>query len=181
MKYSRATLVAAASLLVTAPAVFAQAPLMTMKSGPAQLTAKDKAFLEADAHGAAYELQLASLAKTEARSPEVRQYAEMIVSDHTKYNQALERLAQQQGIKLPDAPTDQQQAKIRMLRDLNGTAFDRGFVEQAKEINQQDAKRSQQEERTTGNQAIKQFINDFKQVDQKHAQAAQRLKVSGAN
>jgi putative membrane protein len=67
---------------------------------------KDAEFAVAAADGSLLEVQLGTLVLTKARSPQVKQFAQMMVDDHTKANNELKALAQQKNITLPDVMSE---------------------------------------------------------------------------
>jgi putative membrane protein len=74
------------------------------------------------------EIQLGQLAETHASNPDVKTFAEMMVTDHTKANEQLMPIAQQLGV----TPQTELDSKHRSLADklskLQGADFDRQFM-----------------------------------------------------
>ncbi len=175
MKTLNPAVVAAAVLVMSSPLALAQS------GGNGQLSSADKHYLKQDAHGAAYELQISQLAAQKANDQQVRQYAEMAVKDHENYNQQEQQLAEQNGVALPTSPTKQEQSRINRLQTLNGSAFDDAYVRDMRQVNQRDVNEERKEANSTQNPQIKQFIQEFEQMDQKHLQGAQNLPISGSN
>jgi len=60
----------------------------------------ERRFLRKVAKGGEKEVALAQLAQQRASSPQVKQYAQMLLSDHEKMNNQIEQLAQQKGVKI---------------------------------------------------------------------------------
>jgi len=154
---------------------------LAQNSGNGQFSSADKHYLKQDARGAAYELQISQLAAQKANNQQVRQYAEMAAKDHQNYNQQEQQLAEQNGVTLPTSPTREEQSRINRLQQLNGSAFDDAYVRDMRQVNQRDVNEEQKEANSTQNQQIKQFIQQFKQMDQKHLQDARNLPISGSN
>jgi len=125
----------------------------------------DKKYLTSDAQGAAYELATAKLAVSKASSPAVRQYAQMLVEDHEKFDTALIKLGQDEGVTLPTNMTAKDQARLARLDRLEGVTFDKVYVREALRINQQDEKDSKKELARTKDPRIKQFLQQFAEVD----------------
>jgi putative membrane protein len=84
--------------------------------------------LQAAKHGAA-EVALGKLAAQKAQSREVRQFAEMMVRDHTKGGQALELAAVPHGVKLSSELPDKSEELLAKLMTLSGAEFDRVYME----------------------------------------------------
>ena len=139
------------------------------------ITKKDKKYLVSDAQGAMYELALAKAGADKATDPKVRQYAQMLVDDHDRFNAALIQLGQEEGVTLPTTMTAKDQARLTRVTALSGAAFDKAFVKEAVRINKQDAKESEKESAQTEDTKITQFIQQFVDVDKKHLSGAEAL------
>lgn len=148
-------------------------------SAQGKVTPADRKFLTQDAQGGAYELASAKLAAQQASSPQVKQYAQMLVSDHEKFNAALQQLGQQEGLKLPTTMTVKDSASLARLSRLHGAAFDKAYTKDAMRINQEDATDSKREKAQTKDVRIKSFQSQFAAMDEKHLQGAQALQVGG--
>jgi putative membrane protein len=88
----------------------------------------DRGFLQDAASDGLAEVLLGQLAQQRAASPEVRQFGERMVADHTKANDALKALAQARGLQLPDRPTAAQQRMHDGMAKLQGDVFDRLYM-----------------------------------------------------
>ena len=142
------------------------------------LSAADKAFMTSAASGSAYELQLSKIAQSKAQDPKVRQYADMIVSDHTTADKQFQLLARHYGVDVSTTPSGQDQAKLDKIGNASGAAFDKAYLALMKEINQQDIGAEQQEIAATGNTQLKQFVQTMLKGDSKHKRGAETLTQS---
>ncbi len=75
------------------------------------------------------EVQLGKLAAERATKPEVKQFAETMVQEHTKANDELKTLAQQQNITVPNALSQENQDKMNTLQDKQGEEFDKEYMD----------------------------------------------------
>ena len=75
------------------------------------------------------EVQLSTLALTKASSPQVKQFAQMMVDDHTKANNELKTLAQTKNISLPTVLSDASQRKFDNLNEKTGAEFDKEYMD----------------------------------------------------
>ena len=155
------------------------ATMTASQSQPGSLSAKDKKFLRHTAQGADYELTIGKLAEKKAAKPDVRQYAQTIVSDHEKLNASLDRIAQKNEVNLPSHLRREQEQKVDHLKTLNGAAFDRAYLAQMKRVNSQDKSEIQKEINTTTNSQVKAFTRQMQTADAKHLQMAERLQGQG--
>lgn len=76
------------------------------------------------------EVQLGTLALTKASSPQVKQYAQMMVDDHTKANNELTALAQQKNITLPTTLGNENQRRYDNFNEKTGADFDKEYMDQ---------------------------------------------------
>lgn len=74
----------------------------SVQSAPASaLSSDDRKFIMDAAHGGMLEVQLGRTAVDKATNPDVKQFAQRMVDDHSKANAELAQLASQKGITLP--------------------------------------------------------------------------------
>ena len=81
------------------------------------------------AQGGMAEVELGKIASEKATNPEVKNFAKMMVSDHSKANAELKSLAQKRNITLPSGLDSGNQATMSELQKLSGNEFDREYVE----------------------------------------------------
>lgn len=72
----------------------------SMQAGSA-LSSSDRKFVMEAAHGGMMEVALGRMAVDKASSPDVKQFAQRLVDDHSKANDELRELASQKGIVIP--------------------------------------------------------------------------------
>ena len=91
---------------------------------PHQANLPDQVFVIRATRGGAAEIELARLAEQKTRSDPVRQFARQMIRDHSQTNDALGKLAEEDGVPAPD----QFDAEHRHVRDalgsLTGPEFD---------------------------------------------------------
>ena len=80
------------------------------------------------AHSDQFEIRTSQLALEKTSNPEVKEYAQKMIQEHTESTQQLTRLASQRGVTLPGTPNSFQQAVIDQLTPLTGTQFDRAYL-----------------------------------------------------
>lgn len=88
----------------------------------------DANFLAQAANGGITELELGKLAIQKASSPQVKEFAQMMVNDHTKANNELKALADQMKIRIPAGLSDQNRLKIETITKNDGKNFDREYM-----------------------------------------------------
>ena len=80
------------------------------------------------AQGGVAEVELGKIAQTKAANPEVKNFARMMVEEHTKANNELKSLAAKRSINLPATMNSGNQATLTELQNLVGEEFDREYV-----------------------------------------------------
>lgn len=77
------------------------------------------------------ELSAARLALTKAQNPQVKQYAQQMIDDHTKAMDDLTALAKSKNITLPVKPDPQHQSATARLEGQSGDDFTKDYLEQS--------------------------------------------------
>lgn len=90
----------------------------------------DEEFAKEAANGGLAEVALGKLAIEKATDAKVKEFAQMMVTDHTKANDELKALASAKSITLPTAPKADKQMTKDELSSLTGAAFDKAYAEQ---------------------------------------------------
>jgi len=138
------TLAAAAALLIAAP-VSAQSQSGTqtqtqvrtatgfqgqnaLQAGRGQAAVNDALFAAAAADGGLTELSLSQLGVQRATDPELKQFSQQMIEDHTRMNAELKSLAAQKGIALPQMIGYRSQFCAQSLAGLSGEEFDRCYA-----------------------------------------------------
>jgi len=105
---------------------------MGSKSGSASsgaLSSADRTFATKAAQIGLAEVQTGQLAKDKAATDQAKQFGEHMVSDHTKANDELKRIAGDKQMSLPSAPAAKDQATLKRLQGMSGAAFDRAYLD----------------------------------------------------
>ncbi len=89
----------------------------------------DTGFMTKAALGGMAEVELGKLAATKAQSAEVKQFAQKMVTDHTKANDELKALAGEKNFSMPVRLDTKHQAVLDKLSGLSGAEFDKAYVE----------------------------------------------------
>ncbi|HEY5618362.1 MAG TPA: DUF4142 domain-containing protein [Vicinamibacterales bacterium] len=96
--------------------------------GTTEVSDDDKEFVENAASAGMAEVELGELAQQKATNIEVKQFAEMMVRDHTKASEALKQVARQYSIPVPSQPDNEHSELINRLSQLTGPDFDREYM-----------------------------------------------------
>lgn len=86
-------------------------------------------FLVKAANGGLAEVALAKLAKEKASSASVKEFADMMITDHSAANEKVMALAAARNVTLPTAPDADHQKKADELSKKTGKDFDKDYVD----------------------------------------------------
>ncbi|HEX8734682.1 MAG TPA: DUF4142 domain-containing protein [Pyrinomonadaceae bacterium] len=88
----------------------------------------DKDFMTEAAVGGMAEVELGRLASTKAQNADVKKFAQMMVTDHTKANGELKTLAASKSVTLPTELDAKHKSAMSELQNLSGAEFDKAYV-----------------------------------------------------
>ena len=138
----------------------------------------DKAFLKKAMQGGMAEVQTAQLALTKSNNDQVKQFAQMMIDDHTKMNDQAKPIAQQNGVAVPSAPDKKSQAMMAKLQGMSGDAFDKAYIQDMVKDHQQDEKDFKAEASNGQNPQIKDLASQGEPIIAGHLQKVQQLAKS---
>jgi putative membrane protein len=85
----------------------------------AKLAPADRQFIKKAAEGGLAEVELGKLATEKAESPEVKQFGQRMVDDHTKANDQLKQVASEKGVAVPEKLSAKDAATKARLEKLS--------------------------------------------------------------
>ena len=134
MNVSNRSLAAAALLAWSAAGISmvvfaADKPDASKATGPSTITEDDLEFMTKAAQAGLTEVEEGKVASTKAMTPEVRSFAESMVSDHTKNNEAFKEVAAKIGATLPSELDRKHKDMIEDLQKTDTKKFDHEYVE----------------------------------------------------
>ena len=89
----------------------------------------DSKFATAVANGGMAEVALGKIAAEKATNAQVKDFANMMVTDHTKANEELMGIAKTKNITLPVAPDEEHQKMMTDISAKTGKDFDKAYVD----------------------------------------------------
>jgi putative membrane protein len=128
-------------------------------SSSSKLTSSDKKFVMEAAEGGMEEVQLGQLAAQKASDPDVKNFGQKMVDDHTKANDQLKQVASQKGITVPSSLPASKQKDVDKLSKLNGTAFDKAYVSMMVKDHKKDVADFQKESKSGKDADVKSFAS----------------------
>jgi putative membrane protein len=90
----------------------------------------DKKFLSMAAQSDQNEIALSKLASDKATSPDVKAFADKMVTEHTKMTESMKPFADKWGLTPPMGPDADHQKELDKLNGLSGKDFDKEYTDQ---------------------------------------------------
>lgn len=126
----------------------------------ARLKAADQQFLREAYDHASEQLAIGELATRQGQSDQVKKIGSQIVTDETNSLQKLRKLAEKEGLTLPQAPPQQDMSTVSRLTKLSGKQFDDAFLSQVRARDNHALQSFQQESKTGKNDSLKSYASD---------------------
>lgn len=99
---------------------------INVHAGPA--TDVDKEFVKEAAASGNTEVLAAQIALNTSSNQRVKDYANMMIADHSKANEELKKMAAQKNMMLPDSVMAKQHDELASLRKLSASNFDKMYM-----------------------------------------------------
>ena len=119
-------------------------------------------------------MELGQLALQKGTSPQVKQFAQRMVT-----NQELMELAKTQNLDLPTQVDAKHKADMDRLRGMNGTAFDTAYMQHMVQDHQKDVAEFQKQAQSGSDPGLTSFAMKYLPVLQQHLQMAQSAAPKG--
>lgn len=136
-------------------------------------TGSDTTFVSKAAQGGLAEVELGNLASQKASSPEVKQFGERMVTDHTKANDQLKQIASKDNLAIPTTLSAKDQALKNRLNKLSGSSFDKAYMEAMVKDHKTDVAEFQHEAKNGTNPDVKEFAASTVPTLQDHLKQAE--------
>jgi putative membrane protein len=154
-------------------------------TGTTNLSRGDRKFIDEAAKGGMAEVQLGKLAAEKAESPQVKQFGQRMVDDHTKANSQLQQLASTKNVTLPQDIDRSHQHEYDRLQKLSGAQFDREYMKHMVSDHKKDVKEFQKTAKSAKDPDVKNFAQTTLPTLEDHLRQAQTdeaaVKSSGNN
>ena len=136
----------------------------------------DQDFILAAAQGGMTEVKLGELAIQKGMRDDVKEFAQMMVKDHTAINDDLKALAAQKGVALPDNLDAKHQGMVDKMTALTGSEFDNAYIAEMIKGHKADAKAFKGESAATQDTGIKSFLDKSIPVVEAHLKHVTAMK-----
>lgn len=98
-------------------------------NAPIKADEETSSFLVRAADGGMAEVQLGQMAQNKATNVKVKDFAAMMVRDHSNANDQVKALASQRNVTLPDSISADHKKKVDDLNKKTGKAFDKAYMD----------------------------------------------------
>jgi putative membrane protein len=144
------------------------------------VSAADKAFMQKAAADGIAEVQMGQTASTKSSDPQIKQFAQRIVDDHTKANDQLKAIALAKQVTLPSAPDASAQKESKRLDGLKGKSYDQAWSKDMVAGHQAAVALFTQESTGGTDSDVRQFATTTLPTLKTHLQMAQQLNLPSA-
>jgi putative membrane protein len=137
------------------------------------LSSADQKFAKMAAEGSQAEIKFAQLAQQKSSDQQTKDFANQIITDHTKASDQLKPIAQQKGITLPDQMNSKDQAEYDRLSKLSGDAFDKAYFRFMTRDHRKDVAEFKREAQNGTDPDLKSFASETLPTLEHHLQMAE--------
>lgn len=138
-------------------------------------TSADQDFVTKAAQGNSAEVELGKIVAGKTKNPAVKQFAQMMVKDHTATLNELQELAQSKNLNFnDDLPDDAQSLQTKLSSDT-GTQLDKDYMDGMLEDHQKDVQEFTDQSQKAKDPDLKQWATKTLPILQKHLEKAQQI------
>ncbi len=146
------------------------------QSSTGNLSKADMKFLRDVGKDNNFEIQASQLAAQKASNPEVKDFAQKLVNDHTQLSNDLSSLAQNKGVTLSSSTLEKRdQKELNTLNKYSGKKFDREYMKDMVKDHKEDIKDFQKEAKNGKDSDLQSFASNHISALQGHLSMAQDL------
>ncbi len=138
----------------------------------------DSDFVMKAAQGGRAEVELGKLAQTHASSEKVKEFGQRMVTDHSKANDELSKIATSKGVMVPDGLSVKDQATMSRLSALNGKEFDTAYMQDMLKDHREDISEFNKEASSGHDPDVKAFAAKTLPTLREHLQLAEQTNAS---
>jgi putative membrane protein len=142
----------------------------------APLSNDDKEFMTKAAQGGMAEVMLGQMASTKGTSPDVKNFGNRMVTDHSKANDELKQLAQNKGVTLPTDVDKESKDTSDKLSKASGKDFDKKYIDNMVEDHEKDVKEFEKASKNAKDADVKAWATNTLPTLQDHLKMAKDTK-----
>jgi len=138
-------------------------------------TNSDQDFVTRAAQGNSAEIELGKIIAAKSKNPSVKQFAQMMVKDHTTALNELQELAQTKNLNFNDDLPDDAKALQTKLSSDTGKQLDKDYMDNMVEDHQKDVQEFTDQSQKARDPDVKQWASKTLPTLQKHLEQAQQI------
>jgi putative membrane protein len=142
------------------------------------LSSSDRRFIEKAAQGGAAEVATGKLAAQKAQSPDVKQFGERMVKDHSAADDQLMKIASDKGVPASSELDSSSQREYDKLSKLSGAQFDREYMKMMVSDHEKDIKEFRSESKSAKDPEVKSFAQNTLATIEEHLRLAKSAQAS---
>jgi putative membrane protein len=143
-------------------------------SGESSVGMMEREFIEDQMEDGQTEIRLGRLASERATSPEVKQFAQKMVQDHTEAANQLQQLVRSENLQIDAPQADASNDVYERLSKLSGAEFDREYID-AMVGDHEEAVNGLERHTDSDNASVKQFASSTLPVVRRHLEEAKQI------
>lgn len=143
---------------------------------PASVSESDSKFAVEAANGSMAEVEMGRMAQEKATNARVKEFAAMMVRDHSKATDDLKGVAGPKNITLPGSVSKKEQDHMESLGKKSGRDFDKAYMDMMVDDHEKDVKEFKKASETCNDADIKSFAASKLPVLQAHLDSAKAIK-----
>lgn len=147
-------------------------------TAPMTADAKTTSFLKDAAGGGMAEVQLGQLAQDKASNQRVKDFASMMVRDHSAANDQVKQLVIQRSVNLPDSLSAQDQKAKSDLDKKQGKNFDKAYIDAMVKGHQKVYDMFEKASKNLSDAQVKDFVNNTLPTIKMHLDSARAIQKS---
>jgi len=144
----------------------------------AKLNEGDSAFVMKAAAGGMTEVQGGQVAQQNAQNDRVKNFGQMMVTDHSQANQQLQNLLQAKGMSMPSNLPDDKQKMLNQWQSMKGASFDKAYMKDMVEDHEKDVADFQKQANSATDPDVRAWASQTLPVLQKHLDSAKAINSS---
>lgn len=138
----------------------------------------DSEFMTKAASGGMLEVELGKVVAQRATTADVKQFAQQMVTDHTKANNELKAVAAKKNITLPASLGDDQKKVYDNVLTEKGAQLDQKYVSEMVDDHEEDVKEFQEASTKAGDPAVRAFAAKTLPVLQMHLAMIKKIQAN---
>jgi putative membrane protein len=146
-----------------------------LAASPGKLDSGDRKFIEEAAMGGMAEVELGRMVQSRAQNDQVKQFAQRMVTDHTKANDDLKQLAGSKGIEVPPSVDRKHQKEIDEIAKKDAAKLDREYMEHMVKEHKKDVREFEKQAKKAKDPDVQGFASKTLPTLKEHLALAQQV------